>query len=66
METEKSIMYKSICTDLIFAAGDLEISDIFDKVKFLVREYENATITSGITATYESALKDTEPDILAR
>lgn len=65
METEKSIMYKSICTDLIFAAGDLEISDIFEKVRFLVREYENAT-TSGITATYESALKDTEPDILVR
>ena len=65
METEKSIMYKSICTDLIFAAGDLEISDIFEKVRFLVREYENAT-TSGITATYESVLKDTEPDILVR
>lgn len=42
METEKSIMYKSICTDLIFAAGDLEISDIFEKVRTLVHAYDES------------------------
>ena len=47
METEKSIIYKSICTDLIFAAGDLEISDIFEKVRFLVREYEESLNTES-------------------
>ena len=42
METEKSIIYKSICTDLIFAAGDLEISDIFEKVRALVHTYDES------------------------
>lgn len=35
-------MFKSICEDLIYASGDLEISDVFEKVRFLVCEYEES------------------------
>lgn len=33
-------MIKSICEDLIYASGDLEISDVFEKVRFLMSMYD--------------------------
>ena len=36
-------MFKSICEDLIYASSDLEISDVFEKVRLLIHMYDKMT-----------------------